>query len=73
MALYANAVICEDKLKEYGRAINLYQELINRFSRHKLSHEAKRRWSRKGEQRRNIFMRSAQTLCKFALNSHQLQ
>lgn len=45
VALYANAVICEDNLKEYGRAIKLYQELINRFPRHELSTDAKRRSS----------------------------
>ena len=42
-ALYANAQIHEDKLKEPAQAIKLYSMLIDRYPNHELSKEAKRR------------------------------
>jgi len=42
-ALYANAGIYEDNLKDREQAIKLYQELIDRYPNHNLAAEAKRR------------------------------
>lgn len=43
VAMYANAGIFEEKLKQPEIAIKLYHELIYRYPRHELSKEAKRR------------------------------
>ena len=43
VAMYANAGIFEENLKQPEMAIKLYHELINSYPRHELSKEAKRR------------------------------